>query len=264
MATNVTISLTSGTGETWYAFPDGGDWANYTSLRVALAEGGVGNTGRYSATVDADTTATKRFLGFQAAGTPASIDLWKWSWDVADQAALVVGSTGPWTSGSDWTANERTAIRTILGVPPSGTTPATPSDGALADILAALAADPVSHTPVINDSLIVVVEDDTYDGTKNSKIAWTVSTDYTGATITFHVWRQNSDGSRTDMLAAPIAGTVVSSVRVELATFTATFNAALKYSGLPAFEKLQFACVATASSKEYTVAIGDLVVKERR
>lgn len=40
-----------------------------------------------------------------------------------------------WTGGgggtSDWTADERTAIRTILGVPTSGTTPEVPSAGAI-------------------------------------------------------------------------------------------------------------------------------------
>jgi hypothetical protein len=35
---------------------------------------------------------------------------------------------------SDWTADERTAIRTILGVPASGTTPDDPTDGILDDI----------------------------------------------------------------------------------------------------------------------------------
>lgn len=35
------------------------------------------------------------------------------------------------SGGTDWTANERTAIRSILGVPASGTTPADPSVGIL-------------------------------------------------------------------------------------------------------------------------------------
>jgi hypothetical protein len=33
--------------------------------------------------------------------------------------------------GSDWTADEKTAIRSILGIPGSGTTPADPSSGIL-------------------------------------------------------------------------------------------------------------------------------------
>lgn len=43
-------------------------------------------------------------------------------------AAWVTGGGG---GGTDWTADERTAIRTILGVPASGTTPDVPSAGAL-------------------------------------------------------------------------------------------------------------------------------------
>lgn len=176
--------------------------------------------------------------------------------------ALEQAPAGGGGGSGDWTADEKTAIRTILGIPGSGTTPATPTDGALADILALLSAEAISHSPVISDSLIVVVEDDTYDGTLNAKIYWTTTTDYTGATIAFTVWRQNDDGSRTTMDTA--TGTVVSPTRVELATYTATMDSALQFDGLPAFEKLQFACVATLSAKEYTVAIGDFVVKERR
>lgn len=49
---------------------------------------------------------------------------------------ISTGGTGPWTSGgggggTDWTADERTAIRAILGVPLSGTTPLSPSVGIL-------------------------------------------------------------------------------------------------------------------------------------
>jgi hypothetical protein len=36
--------------------------------------------------------------------------------------------------GTDWTADERTAIRAILGIPGSGSTPVAPSAGALSDI----------------------------------------------------------------------------------------------------------------------------------
>lgn len=49
--------------------------------------------------------------------------------------ALEFGPSGGGGGTSDWTANERTAIRTILGVPASGTTPETPAAGALATLL---------------------------------------------------------------------------------------------------------------------------------
>lgn len=44
---------------------------------------------------------------------------------VAEGTAVLVGGSG------DWTADERTAIRSILGVPASGTTPADPTVGIL-------------------------------------------------------------------------------------------------------------------------------------
>jgi len=46
-----------------------------------------------------------------------------------DTIALSMGAGGG--GGTDWTANERTAIRSILGVPTSGTTPTDPSVGIL-------------------------------------------------------------------------------------------------------------------------------------
>ena len=49
---------------------------------------------------------------------------------------LELAPAGGGGGGTDWTANERTAIRTILGIPGSGTTPADPTDGVLFDIKA--------------------------------------------------------------------------------------------------------------------------------
>jgi hypothetical protein len=46
-------------------------------------------------------------------------------------ASLANAPAGGGGGTTDWTANERTAIRTILGVPASGTTPDAPSAGAL-------------------------------------------------------------------------------------------------------------------------------------
>ena len=49
----------------------------------------------------------------------------------ATAVSMVTGDGG---GGTDWTANERTAIRAILGVPTSGTTPTDPSSGILDEI----------------------------------------------------------------------------------------------------------------------------------
>jgi hypothetical protein len=51
-----------------------------------------------------------------------------------DTIALEMGPAGAGAGGTDWTANERTAIRAILGVPTSGTTPTDPTTGILDEI----------------------------------------------------------------------------------------------------------------------------------
>ena len=51
-----------------------------------------------------------------------------------DTIALEMAPGGAGAGGTDWTANERTAIRSILGVPTSGTTPTDPTTGILDEI----------------------------------------------------------------------------------------------------------------------------------
>ena len=51
-----------------------------------------------------------------------------------DTIALEMAPAGGGGGGTDWTANERTAIRAILGVPTSGTTPTDPTTGILDEI----------------------------------------------------------------------------------------------------------------------------------
>jgi hypothetical protein len=51
-----------------------------------------------------------------------------------DTIALEMAPAGGGGGGTDWTANERTAIRSILGIPTSGTTPTDPSSGILDEI----------------------------------------------------------------------------------------------------------------------------------
>lgn len=55
------------------------------------------------------------------------------------EAALQEAPTGEGGGGTDWDADERTAIRSILGIPGSGTTPADPSTGILDTIRDAVA-----------------------------------------------------------------------------------------------------------------------------
>jgi hypothetical protein len=51
-----------------------------------------------------------------------------------DTIALEMAPSGGGGGGTDWTANERTAIRSILGIPTSGITPTDPSSGILDEI----------------------------------------------------------------------------------------------------------------------------------
>lgn len=51
-----------------------------------------------------------------------------------DTIALEMAPAGAGAGGTDWTANERTAIRAIFGIPTSGTTPTDPTTGILDEI----------------------------------------------------------------------------------------------------------------------------------
>lgn len=89
---NVTISMTSETGDVLYAFPDGKSLSDWTTFRVLLTEGGAGNEGRYYATVNSDFSPTQRFLAFRGASEPDNYNSWVWAWDVAATAESDSGS----------------------------------------------------------------------------------------------------------------------------------------------------------------------------
>ena len=83
--------------------------------------------------------------------------------------------------GTDWTANERTAIRAILGVPTSGTTPTDPSSGILDEIRdktallsnggAVYVTSPVTATGQLASPLII---GDDYLSANGRRFRWTV------------------------------------------------------------------------------------------
>jgi hypothetical protein len=95
--------------------------------------------------------------------------------------------------GTDWTANERTAIRAILGVPTSGTTPTDPSSGILDEIRDKTAlitaggtvnvSTPVTATGQLASPLII---GDDYLAANGRRFRWTVElpTGYVIATST--------------------------------------------------------------------------------
>jgi hypothetical protein len=103
--------------------------------------------------------------------------------------SMVAGGAG----GTDWTANERTAIRAILGVPTSGTTPTDPTSGILDEIRDKTAlitaggtvnvSTPVTATGQLASPLII---GDDYLAANGRRFRWTVElpTGYVIATST--------------------------------------------------------------------------------
>ena len=100
---------------------------------------------------------------------------WQYTADALDQVA------GGGQGGTDWTANERTAIRAILGVPTSGTTPTDPSSGILDEIRDKTAllsnggtvyvTSPVTATGQLASPLII---GDDYLAANGRRFRWTV------------------------------------------------------------------------------------------
>jgi len=98
-----------------------------------------------------------------------------------DTIALSMAPAGG-GGGTDWTANERTAIRTILGVPTSGTTPTDPTSGILDEIRDKTAlitaggtvnvTTPVTATGQLASPLII---GDDYLAVNGRRFRWTVA-----------------------------------------------------------------------------------------
>ena len=90
-------------------------------------------------------------------------------------------SSGGGGGGTDWTANERTAIRAILGVPSSGTTPETPTTGVLDAILDkallitstnVTSSNPVTSTGQITSPVFI---GDDYLHANGRAFSWTIA-----------------------------------------------------------------------------------------
>jgi hypothetical protein len=102
---------------------------------------------------------------------------WQYTADALDQAPAGGGG-----GGTDWNANERTAIRAILGVPTSGTTPTDPSSGILDEIRDKTAlitaggtvnvSTPVTATGQLASPLII---GDDYLAANGRRFRWTVA-----------------------------------------------------------------------------------------
>jgi hypothetical protein len=99
-----------------------------------------------------------------------------------DTVAVSMVAGGGGGGGTDWTADERTAIRAILGVPTSGTTPTDPSSGILDEIRDKTAlitaggtvyvTSPVTATGQLTSPLII---GDDYLAANGRRFRWTVA-----------------------------------------------------------------------------------------
>jgi hypothetical protein len=99
-----------------------------------------------------------------------------------DTIALEMAPAGGGGGGTDWTANERAAIRAILGVPASGTTPTDPTSGILDEIRDKTAlitaggtvnvSTPVTATGQLASPLII---GDDYLAANGRRFRWTVA-----------------------------------------------------------------------------------------
>jgi hypothetical protein len=99
--------------------------------------------------------------------------------------------------GTDWTADERTAIRSILGVPTSGTTPADPSSGILDTIRDSVGAIGINVYPV-SASTPERVAGTTITYYRNEIRSVSVVTDFTLTNLTLSLTIEDAEG--TDLL----------------------------------------------------------------
>jgi hypothetical protein len=102
--------------------------------------------------------------------------------------------------GTDWTANERTAIRAILGVPTSGTTPTDPSSGILDTIRDSIGNQTINVYPV-SASTPERVAGTTLTFYRDESRSVSVVTDFTLTNLTLQFTVEDQDGNDVYTLA---------------------------------------------------------------
>jgi hypothetical protein len=117
-----------------------------------------------------------------------------------DTIALEMAPAGGGGGGTDWTANERTAIRAILGVPTSGTTPTDPSSGILDTIRDSVGAIGINVYPV-SASTPERVAGTTLTFYRDESRSVSVVTDFTLTNLTLQFTVEDQDGNDVYTLA---------------------------------------------------------------
>jgi hypothetical protein len=110
-----------------------------------------------------------------------------------DTIALEMAPAGGGGGGTDWTANERTAIRSILGIPTSGTTPTDPAVGILDEIRDDINAIGINVYPV-QASTPERVAGTTLTFYRNESRSVSVVTDFTLTSLTLQFTVEDADG----------------------------------------------------------------------
>jgi hypothetical protein len=114
-----------------------------------------------------------------------------------DTIALEMAPAGGGGGGTDWTANERSAIRAILGVPASGTTPTDPAVGILDEIRDSIGTIGINVYPV-SASTPERVQGTTLTFYRDESRSVSVVTDFTLTSLTLQFTVEDSEG--TDLL----------------------------------------------------------------
>jgi hypothetical protein len=117
-----------------------------------------------------------------------------------DVIALENAPAGGGGGGTDWTSNERTAIRSILGIPTSGTTPADPTVGILDEIRDDINAIGINVYPV-SASTPERVQGTTLTFYRNESRSVSVVTDFTLTSLTLQFTVEDQDGNDVYTLA---------------------------------------------------------------
>lgn len=200
-----------------------------TTAEVGKSSGGATHiaSGRYYAVLDATDTDTVGPLRVSV-HVGGALAVWL---DCCVLAPAVYDTLFGTADPRDWTANERTAIRSILGVPASGTAPADPTVGILDEIRDTLTGGPIQVTvtsPVAETGAVEVFIGDSYQAADGRALQWAATgwPDLTGASITFEVHRTVSPYRAVLQTAGvvTVAGAATQEVRVEL---TGTLTAGL-------------------------------------
>jgi len=140
-----------------------------------------------------------------------------------DTVAVSMVAGGGGGGGTDWTSDERTAIRTILGVPASGTTPTDPTSGILDTIRDSLPGTQTINVYPVSASTPERVAGTTITYYRNEIRAVSVVTDFTLTNLTLSITIEDAEG--TDLLTIPNA-----SISRSGQTFTVSIGTAVTAS----------------------------------